>query len=121
MIVTLHASERMQQRAIPRRVVEAIIQYGAGKIVRGAESIMLDRNSLKMVAETDSRLALHREGNQQVCYSPFDYVETSARLAIVGITPGMTQALNALNASVMQSWQSDPSWSPPYRKNDGQL
>lgn len=47
---------------------------------------------------TDTSLMLHREGDIQVCYSPFDHVETSARLVIVGITPGMTQAVNALNA-----------------------
>jgi hypothetical protein len=46
----------------------------------------------------DASLTLHREGNIQVCYSPFDHVEMSARLVIVGITPGKTQAVNALNA-----------------------
>ena len=46
----------------------------------------------------DANLTLHRDGNIQVCYSPFDHIERSARLVIVGITPGMTQAVNALNA-----------------------
>jgi len=46
----------------------------------------------------DANLTLHRDGNIQVCYSPFDHVEKFARLVIVGITPGMTQAVNALNA-----------------------
>lgn len=46
----------------------------------------------------DSKLAIEREGNIQVCYAPFDHIERSARLVIVGITPGMTQAVNALNA-----------------------
>lgn len=47
---------------------------------------------------TDPKLSIERDGNIQVCYSPFDHIEKSARLVIVGITPGMTQAVNALNA-----------------------
>lgn len=47
---------------------------------------------------TDSKLTIKRDGNIQVCYAPFDHIERSARLAIVGITPGMTQAVYALNA-----------------------
>lgn len=47
---------------------------------------------------TDPAFELHRHNSVQVCYSPFDHIEKSARLVIVGITPGMTQAVNALNA-----------------------
>lgn len=61
MNLTDHASARMQQRAFPRHVVEAIVQYGAGQIVRGAESIMLDRRALRMAAEVDNRLAIELE------------------------------------------------------------
>ncbi len=43
-------------------------------------------------------LNIQRDGNIQICYAPFDHIERSARLVIVGITPGMTQAVNALNA-----------------------
>lgn len=46
----------------------------------------------------DSKLTIERDGNIQICYAPFDHIEKSARLVIVGITPGMTQAVNALNA-----------------------
>lgn len=46
----------------------------------------------------DPKLSIERDGNIQVCYAPFDHIERSARLVIVGITPGMTQAVNALNA-----------------------
>lgn len=46
----------------------------------------------------DDSLTISREGNIQISYAPFDYIEKSARLVIVGITPGMTQAVNALNA-----------------------
>lgn len=61
MNLTDHASARMQQRAFPRHVVEAIVQYGAGQIVRGAESIMLDKRALRMAAEVDNRLAIELE------------------------------------------------------------
>lgn len=47
---------------------------------------------------TDPKLTIERDGNIQICYAPFDHIERSARLVIVGITPGMTQAVNALNA-----------------------
>lgn len=47
---------------------------------------------------TESKLTIKRDGDIQVCYAPFDHIERSARLVIVGITPGMTQAVNALNA-----------------------
>lgn len=61
MNLTDHASTRMQQRAFPRHVVEAIVQNGAGQIVRGAESIMLDKRALRMAAEVDKRLAIELE------------------------------------------------------------
>jgi len=42
------------------------------------------------------KLLLDRDGPISVYYAPFDYVNTSARVVIVGITPGRTQAINAL-------------------------
>ncbi len=47
---------------------------------------------------TDNKLSIKRDGSIQVCYAPFDHIEQSARLVIVGITPGMTQSVIALNA-----------------------
>lgn len=47
---------------------------------------------------TIDSLTIERDGNVQICYAPFDHIEKTARLVIVGITPGMTQAVNALNA-----------------------
>jgi hypothetical protein len=43
-------------------------------------------------------LTLHRSGNVSVVWSAFDHVAVSARLAIVGITPGRHQAEVALGA-----------------------
>lgn len=43
-------------------------------------------------------LLLAREKTLSVHWAPFDYVPPTARLAIVGITPGYQQAVNALTA-----------------------
>lgn len=45
-----------------------------------------------------NKLTLTENGNIRVIYSPFDYIERRAKLVILGITPGMSQAQNALNA-----------------------
>lgn len=42
-------------------------------------------------------LLLSAEGDLQTFYAPFDYINTDARITICGITPGMTQAVVALN------------------------
>ena len=42
------------------------------------------------------RLLLSQSGELTVCYAPFDYIQRSARLVIVGITPGAQQARKAL-------------------------
>ena len=50
-------------------------------------------------SERDKRLPkeflLHAEGDLSVFYAPVDYVNTQARVAICGITPGLQQALLA--------------------------
>ncbi|CAH0266522.1 hypothetical protein [Roseomonas sp. CECT 9278] len=43
-------------------------------------------------------LTLHAEGALSVVWAPFDNVPASARLVVVGITPGATQAEKALDA-----------------------
>ncbi len=45
------------------------------------------------------KLALYRDGALQVSYAPFDHIAEHASLVIVGITPGRTQALNAIGAA----------------------
>lgn len=42
------------------------------------------------------RLLIHQERGLQVSYAPFEHVQRGARVAIVGITPGRTQAVAAL-------------------------
>jgi hypothetical protein len=45
---------------------------------------------------TDERLLMDREGVLSMYYAPFDWVNADARIVLVGITPGRTQAANAL-------------------------
>jgi hypothetical protein len=42
------------------------------------------------------KLKLASSGNIEVCYAPFEYINTNARVVIVGITPGHTQMINAI-------------------------
>lgn len=49
-----------------------------------------------------NKLTLAEEGNLRVCYAPFEYINPSARVVIVGITPGHTQMINALKEARRQ-------------------
>ena len=44
-------------------------------------------------------LLMERSGDFSVFYAPFDHINVDARLVIVGITPGMTQAVLALESA----------------------
>lgn len=58
----------------------------------------------------DDALLIDRENSLRVYYAPFDHVNTSARVILVGITPGATQAENALaEAKRALSGGSDPA------------
>lgn len=43
-------------------------------------------------------LSMHEDGKLSVAWAPFDHVPATARLVVVGITPGRQQAMNALAA-----------------------
>lgn len=45
------------------------------------------------------RLRVASEGRLATYFAPFDYVNPKARVVLVGITPGLQQAVNALNAA----------------------
>jgi len=47
-----------------------------------------------------SKLQLAQDGDVEVCYCPFEYINPRARLVLVGITPGQTQWLNALREAM---------------------
>lgn len=53
-------------------------------------------------ASLNHKLCLAREGDVEVCYAPFEYINPQARVVIVGITPGRTQMLNALREARKQ-------------------
>ena len=61
MQLTKHAAARMVQRNFSAHVVEAILTYGKSQFVRGAESVILDRKALELVAADDLRLAINLE------------------------------------------------------------
>jgi hypothetical protein len=50
----------------------------------------------------NAKLSIAKDGNIEVCYAPFEFVNPSARVVIVGITPGRTQMLNALKEARRQ-------------------
>jgi hypothetical protein len=50
----------------------------------------------------NARLRLAIDGDIEVCYVPFEYVNPKARVVIVGITPGRTQMLNAVKEARRQ-------------------
>ena len=49
-----------------------------------------------------AKLAIASQGNLQVCYAPFEYINPNAKVVIVGITPGRQQMLNALGEARRQ-------------------
>jgi len=63
---------------------------------RFAPVIAAHRGGPFLQGATLDALTLHREGNLTVAWAPFDHVPPTARLVIVGITPGRQQAENAL-------------------------
>lgn len=49
-----------------------------------------------------NKLRLAQDGEVEVCYCPFEYINPQAHLVLVGITPGQTQWLNALGEARYQ-------------------
>lgn len=52
-----------------------------------------------ITAPLPDSLLLKKEGKISIYYAPFEYVNESAKIVLVGITPGLQQAANALNAA----------------------
>ena len=50
------------------------------------------------LSDWPSSLLMRRDGDWATYYAPFDHVNTFARIVLVGITPGLQQAGNALQA-----------------------
>lgn len=66
-----------------------------------AQNLALAETYLEYIKNSnrDELYTLSEFGDIKVSYAPFDYIETSARLVVVGITPGLTQALNAVDSA----------------------
>ncbi len=76
-----------------------------------------------------SSLLLKQDGELSIYYAPFEYVNKNAKLVIVGITPGLQQAVNALNQAkigidngldtldILKSAKGVGSFSGPMRNN----
>jgi len=74
-------------------------------------------------------LLLKKEGKISIYYAPFEYVNKNAKIVLVGITPGLQQAANALNIAkselengnssenILKAVKSNASFSGPMRKN----
>jgi len=54
-------------------------------------------------------LRISQEDRFSVYYAPFEHIESEARIAVVGITPGLQQAMNALREAqrALRAGQSD--------------
>lgn len=70
------------------------------------QDLTLAQSVLSRISEASCRdplnapeLLLSRAGQIRVVYAPFDHIEKRAKLVVVGITPGVTQAVNALQAA----------------------
>lgn len=62
----------------------------------------LSAEELAGAASLYEKLTLAEDQGVRVCYAPFEYINASARVVIVGITPGHTQMLNALREARRQ-------------------
>ncbi|MEY2840088.1 MAG: hypothetical protein RJB60_2387 [Pseudomonadota bacterium] len=51
---------------------------------------------LNDAAALSRRFTIARDGNIEVQYAPFEFINSQARVVLVGITPGRTQMVNAL-------------------------
>lgn len=56
----------------------------------------LDISKLQKTSDIPVELQIANQGNISINYIPFDYVNTQAKIVLVGITPGFTQLKNAL-------------------------
>lgn len=50
----------------------------------------------------NKKLRMAEDGNLEICYAPFEFINPKAKIVIVGITPGRTQMLNALREARRQ-------------------
>src|SRR5450755_4828943 len=80
-----------------------LVAAGAGGLIDGAWCLdtmapVITALPARLTAETvtQSDLLVHRDGPVEVYYTPFDWVNTGARVVLVGICPGLHQMLLAV-------------------------
>lgn len=66
----------------------------------------LSTSELNGAGTLKAKLLLAKDGDIEVCYAPFEYINPQARVVIVGITPGQTQMVNAIKEARRQLDQS---------------
>ena len=71
------------------------------------------------IASVPSEFILHRDGALSVVWAPCDHINTGARLAIVGITPGWQQAQIAYTAA-QQALKDGLSYPEACKRAKGQ-
>lgn len=86
-------------------------------------------NAVTLPHPTDASLEIQRSGVLSACYAPFDHINPTARVVLLGMTPGAQQAgiaLQALRAALARDESDEAalakakhtaSFSGPMRKN----
>ena len=62
----------------------------------------LTQAELNGAPSLNERLRIVQDGQLEVCYVPFEHINTNARVVVVGITPGRTQMINAIQEARRQ-------------------
>ena len=65
------------------------------------KKILLEIKSLKKINKstiTNNKFLVNKEDNIEIYYAPFDYINSKAKIMIVGITPGLQQMLQSFEA-----------------------
>ena len=71
---------------------------GSGLIKYQMPKYLDQIKSLKKISKstiTNNKFLVNKEGNIEIYYAPFDYVNLKAKIMIVGITPGLQQMLQS--------------------------
>ena len=89
---TMHLSDQHQAAVMTSQLFPQF----ASTISRLPDSQLASRLSL------DPALRLFKSGDLESWYTPFEHVNESAKIVVVGITPGETQLLNALREARSQ-------------------
>jgi hypothetical protein len=91
--------------------------------------VAASENELRSDITLGGKLLLGKEGRLEVSYAPFEHVGLTARVVLLGITPGRQQATNALlearrqlisgadHAAALAAAKSFASFSGPLRSN----